>query len=154
MPMVRAYVMTYFDQHFRSSKTDKTSLQLLEHACKEIVPAGLNSKLGPLTPGSIEFISMTVESGLGINVVIDIEAYDYEDRAVDIEKRAAAMKKAFKAIFPAFTFAVFPKLVKAGWSSDTDDPEFDGDMSIEAAIERYYQKTGHGQIVYGHGGIL
>ena len=150
MPMVRAYVMPYFNQRVTFSSKNMTPLQLLQHACEEIVPAGLNSKQGPLTPGSIEFIPMTVNDGLNINVVIDIEAYFYEDRLADlseryasIEERAEAMKNAFNAIFPDVTFAVFPKLVTAGWSSDTEDPEFDGDMSLDAAIERYKQTTGH-----------
>lgn len=64
------------------------------------------------------------------------------------------MKLGFNTIFPDVTFAVFPKLVKAGWSSDTEDPEFDGEMSLEAAIARYKQRTGHGVLVHGHGGIL
>ena len=97
---------------------------------------------------------MIVESGLNIDVVIDIEAYDYEDRAENIEDRASFMKLGFNTIFPDVTFAVFPKLVKAGWSSDTEDPEFDGEMSLEAAIARYKQRTGHGVLVHGHGGIL
>lgn len=147
MPMVHAFVTPSFIMKYKFSSRDKTPLLLLQHACEEIVPAGLNSKLGPLTPGSIEFIPMIVESGLNINVVIAIEAYDYKDRAEDIEDRTEAMKNAFNAIFPDGTFAVFLKLVKAGWSSDTNDPEFDGDMSIEAAIERYRKRTGHGVLV-------
>lgn len=143
MPMVHAYVMPYFNQRFMFSSKDMKPLQLLQYACEEIIPAGLTSEQGPLTPGSIEFIPTTVAEGLTINVVIDIEAYFYEDRAADIEERAEAMKSAFNAIFPDVTFAVFPKLVTAGWSSDTEDPEFDGDMSIEVAIERYKQRTGH-----------
>ncbi len=143
MPMVRAYVMPYFNERFTVSSKHATPLQLLQNACEEIIPAGLNSELGPLTPGSIEFIPMVVAKGLNINVVIDIEAYHYEDRAANIEERAEAMKKAFNVLFPDVTFAVFPKLVKAGWSSDIEDPEFDGDMSIEAAIERHKETTGH-----------
>lgn len=145
--MVRAYVTSYFTQKSRSSNFDWTPTQLLQYACEEIVPAGLNSKQGPLTPGSIEFIPKIVEHGLTSEVVIDIEAYDYGDRAENIEDRAALMKLGFNTIFPDVTFAVFPKLVKAGWSSDTEDPEFDGEMSLEAAIARYKQRTGHGGIL-------
>lgn len=148
--MVRAYVTPYLNLRFVASSRNLSPLELLMHACEEIIPAGLNSKQGPLTPGSIEFIPTTVESGLNINVVIDIEAYFYEDRLADlseryatIEERAEAMKNAFNAIFPDVTFAVFPKLVTAGWSSDTTDSDFDGDMSMDAAIERYKKRTGH-----------
>ena len=140
MPMVRAYVMPHFNQMVTGLPVT-TPLQLLQYACEEIIPAGLNSKKGALTPGSIEFIPTTVDDGLNINVVIDIEAYFYKGRAKNIEKRAKRMKEAFNTIFPDYTFAVFPKLVTAGWSSDTDDPEFDGDMSIAAAVTRYKQRT-------------
>ena len=152
--MVRAYVTSYFTQKSRSSAFGWTPTQLLQFACEEIVPAGLNSKQGPLTPGSIEFIPMIVEDGLTSEVVIDIEALDYEDRAENIEDRAEAMKNALNAIFPDVWFTVFPKLVKAGWSSDIEDPKFVDDMSIEAAIERYRRTTGHGVLMHGHGGIL
>ena len=136
MPMVRAFVIPSFNE-MSTGLPDTTSIQLLQYACEEIIPAGLNSKMGPLTPGSIEYIPTTVANGLSIDVVIDIEAYFYKDRAKNIEKRAKLMKRAFNAIFPNYSFAVFPKLVTAGWSSDTEDPEFDGNMSIEAAVARY-----------------
>lgn len=143
MPMVRAYVMPRFAVG-KTGLPHTTYLHLLQYACEEIVPAGLNSKQGPLTPGSIEFIPTVVESGLNIGVVIDIEAYFYEDRLADlseryatIEERAEAMKNAFNEIFTDTTFAVFPKLVTAGWSSDTPDADFDGDMSMGAAVKRY-----------------
>jgi len=120
-----------------------TPLQLLKNACAEIIPAGLNSAQGPLTPGSIEFIPATVEEGLSVDVVISVEAYYFDDRAADIEERAEVMKIAFNTIFPDVTFAVFPKLLKAGWSSDVADAEFDGDMSMKKAVKRHVQRTGH-----------
>ena len=144
MLMVRAYVTSYFTQKSRSSAFGWTPTQLLQYACEEIVPAGLNSKQGPLTPGSIEFIPMIVEHGLTSEVVIDIEALDYEDRAENIEDRAEAMKNALNAIFPDVWFTVFPKLVKAGWSSDIEDPEFVDDMSMENAIKRYWESARNG----------
>jgi hypothetical protein len=137
MPMVRAYVTTRFNQIYADTGLSATPIQLLQYACEEIIPAGLNSKQGPLTPGSIEFIPTTVEEGLGVTVVVDIEAYFYEDRAKNIEERAKRMRRAFNASFPECTFAVFPKLVIAGWSSNTEDPEFYGKMSIKAAVARY-----------------
>lgn len=130
MPMVRVYLSPKF--------TDQISH--LQYACEEIVPAGLNSKKGPLTPGSIEFIPTAVEQGLTIDVVVDIEAYKYKDRHKTIEQRTARMRRAFNQLFPGYTFAVFSKLVTAGWSSDTQDSTFDGDMSMKAAIERYEQR--------------
>lgn len=141
--MVNAYVTPYFNLLFMLSKKDLTPVQLLQNACQEIIPAGLNSKQGPLTPGNIEFIPTTVEEGLAVDVVIGIEAYYFEDRAADIEERAESMKRAFNAVFPGVKFAVFPKLVIAGWSSDTSDTEFNGDMTMDAAFKRYEQRTGH-----------
>ena len=70
MPVVRAYVAPSF----------KERLDSLQLACEEIVPAGMNSEDGPLTPGSIEFIVQVVESGLKTDVFIDIEADYHEDR--------------------------------------------------------------------------
>jgi len=147
MPVVRAYVAPSF----------KERLDSLQLACEEIVPAGMNSEDGPLTPGSIEFIVHVVESGLKTDVFIDIEADYHEDRfrattlsfeegptplpSLGIDDRAELMKDAFNAIFPEeYTFAVYAKLMKAGWSSDVDDDEFTGDMSMEAALERYWER--------------
>lgn len=126
MPMVRAYVHKDF----------KGPIEELWHLCEEIIPAGMNSKEGPLTPGSIEFIHTVVDFGLSVDVVIDIEAYYYADRAANIEERAEDMKLYFNMLLPTVTFAVFPKLVTAGWASDSIDPTFDGDMSLKAAYVR------------------
>lgn len=126
MPMVRAYV----------HEECIISIEELWHICEQIIPAGMNSAEGPLTPGSIEFIATKVEFGLGVDVVIDIEAYYYADRAANIEERAQDMKNYFNMFFPDTMFAVFPKLVTAGWSSDSEDPAFDGDMSLAAAYAR------------------
>ena len=147
MPMVRAYINPSFHQRFMNASSGMTALQLLRIACEEIIPAGLDSEMGHLTPGSIEFIPTVVSEGLAQDVVVDIEAYYYDDRFETIEQRAENMKNAFNTIFTFTTFAVFPKLVDAGWSSDTDDPKFDGDMSMKAAIERYKVRTGHGVLV-------
>ena len=151
MPMVRAYVTSYFTQKSRSSAFGWTPTQQLQYACEEIVPAGLNSEQGPLTPGSIQFIPMIVEHGLTSEVVIDIEDLDYEDRAENIEDRAEAMKNALNTIFPDVWFTVILKLVKAGWSSDTEDTKFNGGMSIEDAIERYRETARSGVFMHAFG---
>jgi hypothetical protein len=132
MPLVRATM--------RPNAGDRDLWSHLFHACRHIVPAALNSDEGRLTPGSIEFDPRRVESEgiLTVDVLIDIEAYHYRDRE-NLEERAENIKRALKVIFPDLTFAVWLKLVKAGWASDSVDPEFDGDMSMEAAIERVFE---------------
>lgn len=109
-------------------------------ACREIVPAGMNSPMGPLTPGSIKFCAdPTIDPRyIGVDAFIDIEAYDYKDRR-PLDDRASLIREALRECFPGHDFAVWPKLVTAGWSSDDSDPEFDGDMSMPAAIERAKQ---------------
>lgn len=108
----------------------------LFEACREIVPAGLWSEMGQLTPGSIEFIAYRSSSNhLTVDVFVEIEAFAYEDRN-NLDERAENIRAALKKLFPQLTFAVWPKLVNAGWAADSTDPEFDGDMSMEAAIAR------------------
>lgn len=109
-------------------------------ACREIVPAGMHSPKGPLTPGSIEFCADPVSNPRHITVdaFLAIEAFNYKDRR-DLDYRAAMMRMALSECFGGRTFAVWPKLVTAGWSSDSTDPDFDGDMSMDAAIERAKQ---------------
>ncbi len=116
---------------------DKIDDDHLFVACREIVPAGFNSPMGPLTPGSIKFCADPVTNPRHIvdDAFLDIEAFDFEDRR-DLDDRAKAIKGALKECFPGCTFAIWPKLVTAGWSSDSTDPDFDGDMSMNAAIER------------------
>jgi len=136
MPMVYAHIKPVFANDWPEGMPDISNTLMLQYACEEIVPAGLNSELGRLTPGSIEFIS-TVVDNLNIDVIIVIDAVYYEDRAANIDDRAKEMKEALNATFPGFTFAVFPKLSVAGWSSDTEDPEFNGDMSMASALARH-----------------
>jgi hypothetical protein len=132
MPLVHAYVGPRFDR-----------ADALKRACWQIVPAAYSTDQGPQKPGSIFFLhhattygdDMMGEDGMAIDVLLDVEAYDLPDRA-DTEARAAAIKDALTELFPGFTFAVFLKLVKAGYASDVADPEFDGDRSMSAAIER------------------
>ncbi len=104
--------------------------------CREIVPAAMNSPMRPLTPGSIEFIPVFgFRRGLTVDVLVEIEAFPFEDRE-NLDERAEAIRASLSELFPGKTFAVWPKLVKAGWASDSTNPEFDGDMSNEAAFER------------------
>ena len=119
----------------------RPSARIWEHklflACREVVPSGFNSPEGKLTPGSLEFDAKRSnrDSYLTVDVFIEVEAFPYEDRE-NLDERAALIQIALGDIFPGITFAVWPKLVKAGWASDSIDPEFDGDMSMVAAIER------------------
>lgn len=109
---------------------------LLHTAAAELVPAGMNSEQGPLTPGSIVFMTADGDRAwLTVDVFVEIEAYDYEDRR-DLGERAERIGEAFQLLFPHVTFAVWPKLVTAGWWRETPDPFFDGSMTMEAAISR------------------
>ena len=114
----------------------------LFEACFEIVPAGFNSPMGPLTPGSIEFDSKRTERAkyLTVDVFLEIEAFPYEDR--DPQRIANDIHDALSELFPGVSFAVWSKPVEAGYASDSDDPLFDGDMSMPAAIERAREKVG------------
>lgn len=109
----------------------------LRIACDEVVPAGLHSDQGQLTPGSIEFFASpkSDHDSMSADVFVDIEAYYYDDRE-DTEYRSIMIKEALKQLFPGVSFAVWAKLVVAGWASDTPDPEFDGSMSMDAAVQR------------------
>lgn len=110
----------------------------LRIACMELVPAGLHTVQGQLTPGSIEFFTKVSEPGdrLTVDVFIDIEAMYYNDRD-QAEARSEAIKNALNGLFPNITFAIWLKLVNAGWASDVHDPDSNvDDMSIKAAVER------------------
>ena len=127
MPMVKAFL--------------RPSADIAEYdlflACRHVMPAGYNSPMGRLTPGSIEFDARRVfhDDYLPVDVFLETEAFPYEDRE-NLDERAETMKAALKELFPKHTFAVWPKLVNAGWASDSVDPSFGGDLSMPAAIER------------------
>ncbi len=106
-------------------------------ACRHVVPAGYNSPKGRLTPGSIEFDARRIgnDDYLTVDVLLEVEAFYYDDRE-PLDDRCEAIKAALKELFPDLTFAVWGKLVTAGWSSDSEDPSFDGDLSMLAAVER------------------
>src|SRR5687767_5772689 len=107
------------------------SLHDLKLACYEIVPAGLNSPDGPLTPGSIRFHTEEVRGTdhQSEHVFLDIEAYDIADRG-NVEERSEQIKLALAKLFPHNTIAVWLKLVKSGWCSDVSDPDVEADMSM------------------------
>ena len=135
MPLVTAYIPP---NHYAASVVDQVFF-----ACSEVVPAALNAPpLGRLTPGSIEFIPVAVpkERYTGGSIVIDIEAYHYDDRAENLEERSQQIRLALKELCGVGpNFKVWCKLVYAGWSSESGDPDFDGDMSMPAAIQRAAQ---------------
>jgi hypothetical protein len=106
-------------------------------ACRQIVPAAMNSKEGRLTPGSIEFMVDWADTYLylTVDIFIEIEAFHYDDRE-NLDERAESIRAALSDLFPGVTFGVWPKLVKAGYAADSKDPEFDGDLGMPAALER------------------
>ena len=126
MPLVRVRYNQWFHE-----------VDNLNYACREIVPAELCTEKGRLTPGSIEFFAEPQGRAdeMTTDVFVDIEACWYDDRE-PAEAHSTNIHAALKQLFPGITFAVWVKLVNAGWASDSDDPEFNGDMSMEAAIKR------------------
>jgi hypothetical protein len=147
MPLVRAYVaIDPMDTSLKYLKSVDALIGKLFCACREIVPAAFNSPQGQLTPGSIEFIPQTTPGqGMNVDVLLDIEAFDYNDRAANIDDRAEDIREALCDLFLGQSFAIWAKLVKAGWASDGTDPSFSGDMSMEAAINRAYQALWFGE---------
>lgn len=131
MPLVRV-----------TTKPDHSGLLLaFGQVLSELVPAALNSDMGRLTPGSIVYIGSSetnygTDSFLTVDAFIEIESYDYQDRKANIDERCEHIRKAMEQLFPGYTFAVWGKLVTAGWSREASDPDFEGDMSMGAAIVR------------------
>ncbi len=119
-------------------KADEISVVDLKIAYRELVPAAFHSPQGPLTPGSIEarIKKQTEEDDINVGVFTKVEAYDLPDRAENLQERAEMLEAALDELFPGVGFGVWACLVKAGWASDTDDPDFDGDMSMTAAVAR------------------
>lgn len=144
MPLVRAYISANAMDNSRWGNID-TLIYQLHRACKEVVPAGINSREGPLTPGGIVFIPQIVPwYGMDVDVLLEIDAYAYKDRVKNRDTRARQIKDALYLLFGpphemtrnALRFAVMVKLTTFGWASDTQNPQFNGDMSMRAAIER------------------
>jgi hypothetical protein len=138
MPMVR----TYTGDRVKGSN----AIWGLMHVCREIIPAAMTCDEVMLTPGSIEFYNQQAVYGCGeygqdVDVVIDIEASSTPSRSANRDERATSIMDALHELAPQTTFAVHLKLVDACWLSDANDPDFDGDMSMEAAIERVREIT-------------
>ncbi len=133
MPLVRAT--------FQNSQLSTLGYEIGE-ALWELVPSAFNSVQGQLTPGSIVYISQVAGDGsqLTVDVFVEIEAYFYEDRAKNLDERCEKVGLTLEGFFPGFTFAVWGKLVTAGWCREAEDPSFDGDMSLPAAMERLREK--------------
>lgn len=125
-------------------KAEEISAEDLKIAYRELVPAAFHSPQGPLTPGSIEarIKKQTEEDDINVGVFTKVEAYDLPDRAENLQERAMMLEAALDELFPGVGFGVWACLVKAGWASDTDDPEFNGDMSMAAAIARVREILG------------
>ncbi len=130
MPLVQVFIQ----DHLPYEKNPEDLARELFVICREIVPAGFHSSQGPLTPGSIHF-AHHISFGLLDNVLLNLEACDVVDRR-NLDNRAGRIRAALKEFYPWLTFAVWAKLVTAGYAGDTADPEFDGDMSMTAAIAR------------------
>lgn len=116
----------------------------IQVACSEIVPAGLHTEgEGSLSPGSIEFFASPLSryDRMNVDVFLDIEAYDLPSRH-PAEARANQIKEALKELFPGFAFAIMIKLVTHGWTSDAEDIDYSGDMSMVAAIARFRSSYG------------
>jgi hypothetical protein len=126
MPLVRVW---YNSDTFKE-------VDMLRIACMEMVPAVLNTAQGQLTPGSIEFFAKAAERGdyLSTDVVIDVEAMYYDDR--DAQAHSDAIRHWLNMLIPGPTYAVWVKLVNAGWASDEEDPRSDADMYVGAAYKR------------------
>lgn len=130
MPLVRV-TQSYGDDHELPYR--------LRLACEQIVPAAFNcSGDGRLTPGSIRFFcsTFTAQDEVPVDVFVDIEAYDFPERADNLDARTNNVMFALKELFPDLSFDIWPKLVKAGWATDVPDPDFEGDLSMEAAMDR------------------
>ncbi|MCX6728988.1 MAG: hypothetical protein NTV39_04475 [Candidatus Saccharibacteria bacterium] len=138
MPFVQAFIAcdagTWRKPVFKGPKDLEDRLLI---ANNEIVPAALNSPMGPLTPESIEFVPIYVlRRGLNVDVVIKIEAGFYEDRNANIAKRSKSIEASLRMLLPDTSFAVMTELKEFVWNSQTPDPSFDGDMSMQAAFQR------------------
>lgn len=145
MPVVKAFVGLlaggFGDADMRDEQHHEVAVELLDmlnRACHEIVPAAMHSVQGPLWPGSIQFVGDRHSAmSLPTDVFVEVEILDLKDRR-NIGKRAEAIRAALSELFPSLTFSVWAKLVPAGYATDATrhHPNFDGDMSMEAAIAR------------------
>jgi hypothetical protein len=137
MPLTRAHVgVERLPDDIDHIDAINAFINELHSACWELVPAGMHSELGPLTPGSIQFVpNVTQRAGLTVDVFLEIESFDLPDRQ-NTDDRTKEIKAALTELFPGKTFAVWVKLVKSGYATDGSDPESDEDMSMEVALQR------------------
>lgn len=128
MPMVAAYIKD-------SANVDEDELFL---ACRQLAPAAYTTPRHPVTPGSINFFPHRVRNEYqGADVVVSCEGFFFHDRAEIIDEvKTPLLFGALKSLFPDLTFSNWPKLVQAGWASDVEDAEFEGDLEMAAAVER------------------
>jgi len=111
--------------------------KILREVCQEIIPAALNSSEGPLSPGCIQFKYSNVgKDDINTDVFIEIKAYKFNDRLIDLEDRVELIREVLNGMFRRYTFSIWVELVDAGYSSDVKDPSINCDMSMEAAINR------------------
>lgn len=135
MPLTRVIIA----QDKMVERGGESVTEMLFTACCEIIPAGISSAEAPLTPGSIVYLpGQGLRRHLTVDVFVEIEAYYTVDRFANLDERSATIGRALTDLFQpeGLSFAVWPKLVIAGWWREQPDPAFQGDMSMPAAIER------------------
>ena len=130
MLVVRVNHVAYFNPRL---------VQSLYYACKEVVPAALNTWLsGRLSPGAIQFAPKVVPEGLLNQVLVDVEADYHIGRALDLGYRNVAIMKALNVLFPEWKIDVRTKLVRDKYSSSVAfTGDFSGSMLMSDAIKRY-----------------
>jgi hypothetical protein len=137
MPAVKALV----------KRTSGITLDEVECILGEIIPAALNCTTngpdpdaGRLSPGSIQFDGSYVPNSSHNNeVAVWIFSNYYPERKGQLRATDERwLRKCFHAAYGrevSISFFVM-MLEHTFWTSDVADPEFDGDMSMPAAIER------------------
>lgn len=121
--------------------SDKISAAELKIALRELVPAAFNcTGEGALTPGSIEarIKKQNKEDDFNVDTFVSVEAYDLDERRANLQDRSDDLQTWLKKLFPNVSFACWPKLVRAAWTSDSPDEDFDGPMAMEHAYARAF----------------
>lgn len=143
MPIVKVYTGPFY----------KDTARELAVFCQELVPAVLNSKEGPLQPSLVMVTHQPNNTELSVDILIDVEAFDFPDRSINLDERTDELQRALTRILSnsdtrwvfqtKYTCAVWIKLVKAGYSSNKPDlfqPKVS--MTIDEAIKRFYNRLG------------
>lgn len=132
--------MTIVRMTCKSNNISITENQLYQ-ICTQIIPAALNTPLGPLWPGCIEFYYQEAKwYAQNIDILIEIKAYKFPDRDENKAERATMIMEAFKKVLPTCSCAVWLELSDAVWVSSETHYEIDVDMSMDAAIKRLKNK--------------